>query len=146
QARGQRDLDGRVDVYACGVMMYEAVAGKRPFVAPNYNALLLSIIGSTPKRLREARPATPAALEAIVMRAMAKNRDDRYPSAARFLADVQALATVARSVPPPPTPEERRRAPVIGGAPATVSARSLEARVASRRSAAESAPPLLDSS
>src|SRR6187399_1231540 len=79
QARGERLLDGRVDVYACGVMMYESIAGKRPFLAPNYNALLLSIINTTPKSLRDVRPATPAAMEVIVIRMMAKARDDRYP-------------------------------------------------------------------
>jgi eukaryotic-like serine/threonine-protein kinase len=130
QARGQRDLDGRVDVYACGVMMYEAIAGKRPFIAPNYNALLLSIINVTPKPLRDVRPATPPALEAIVVRAMSKVREERYPSASRFLTDVQALATVSGRVPPPPTIEERMRAPVLGGAPSSRSPRALQSRAA----------------
>jgi len=124
QARGERNLDGRVDVYACGVMMYEAIAGKRPFLAPNYNALLLAIISTTPKPLREVRTATPPALEAIVKRAMAKARDDRYPSASALLRDLQALAPslapvgVPSRLPAPPTAEERMRAPVLGGHPA----------------------------
>jgi serine/threonine protein kinase len=121
QARGERNLDGRVDVYACGVMMYEAIVGKRPFLAPNYNALLLSIINTTPRPIRELRPATPPALDAIVQRSMAKARDDRYPSANAVLRDIQALpiaaAAQANRVPSPPTPEERMRAPVLGGRP-----------------------------
>jgi len=124
QARGERNLDGRVDVYACGVMMYETIVGKRPFLAPNYNALLLAIINSTPKLVREARPATPPALEAIVVRAMRKARDDRYPSASHMLHDLQAYAAAAAQaalasgtarMPPPPTAEERKRAQVLGG-------------------------------
>ena len=120
QARGERNLDGRVDVYACGVMMYEAIVGKRPFLAPNYNALLLAIINTTPRPLREARPATPAALEAIVVRAMAKARDDRYSSANAVLRDIQALPsgnapTQASRMPAPPTADERMRAQVLGG-------------------------------
>lgn len=91
QARGQRDLDGRVDVYACGVMMYEAIAGKRPFLAPNYNALLLAIINTLPRPLSEARPATPPDLESVVRRAMARHRDDRYVSAMQMMRDLQAL-------------------------------------------------------
>jgi len=91
QARGERNLDGRVDVYACGVMMYESIVGRRPFLAPNYNALLLAIINSTPKPIREARPATPPAIEAVVTRAMMRAREDRYPSAHHFLRDVQSL-------------------------------------------------------
>ena len=118
QARGERNLDGRVDVYACGVMMYEALAGKRPFLAPNYNALLLAIINTTPKPIREIRPATPPALEAIVMHSMAKARDDRYPSANAVLArhpgarHRRARARDANAG--PPTAAERMRAPVLG--------------------------------
>jgi serine/threonine-protein kinase len=48
QARGERDLDGRVDLYACGVMLYEALTGRRPFNASSYERLLLQIISSTP--------------------------------------------------------------------------------------------------
>ncbi len=120
QARGERNLDGRVDVYACGVVMYEAIAGKRPFLAPNYNALLLAIINTTPRSIREVRPATPPELEAVIKRAMAKSRGDRYASAKEMLRDL--LPSPARlgdaggaRLPPPPTAEERKRAPVLGG-------------------------------
>ena len=124
QARGERNLDGRVDVYACGVMMYEAIAGKRPFLAPNYNALLLAIINTAPRSLRDVRPATPPQLEQIVRRAMAKARTERYPTAVHLLRDLQTLPFARRDrerdsggqrVPPPPTAEERKRAPVVGG-------------------------------
>ena len=120
QARGERNLDGRVDVYACGVMMYESIVGKRPFLAPNYNALLLSIINTTPKGLREVRPATPAAMEAIVVRMMAKARDDRYPTANAVLRDIQALplaAALGARLPPTMTVEERPRPSAPGGRP-----------------------------
>lgn len=119
QARGDRNLDGRVDVYACGVVMYEALAGKRPFLAPNYNALLLAIINTAPRPLREARPETPPELEAIVMKAMAKDRANRFPSAPHFLRELAPPAVVPKArgveLPAPPTEEERRRAPVLGG-------------------------------
>ncbi|MBX3228373.1 MAG: serine/threonine protein kinase [Labilithrix sp.] len=118
QARGERNLDGRVDVYACGVVLYEAIAGKRPFLAPNYNALLLAIINNSPRPLRDYRPNIPPELEIIIARAMAKSRADRYESAKAFLRDlspVPAAEPSASRLPPPPTPEERRRAPVLGG-------------------------------
>jgi len=60
QARGERLLDGRVDVYACGVMMYQAITGKLPFDAPHANALLLAIIAQTPVPVRKLRPSTHA--------------------------------------------------------------------------------------
>ncbi|HSO36291.1 MAG TPA: serine/threonine-protein kinase, partial [Labilithrix sp.] len=115
QARGERNLDGRVDVYACGVMMYESIVGKRPFLAPNYNALLLSIINTVPRSLREVRPATPPAFETIVGRMMAKARDDRYPTANAVLRDIQALPIAAAARMPPPPAEERGRGPAAGG-------------------------------
>ncbi len=97
QARGERDLDGRVDVYACGVMMYESIVGRRPFLAPNYNALLLAIINTAPQPLRAVRPATPPAMEAIVGRMMAKVRDERYRNAKAALREIQALNLLAPS-------------------------------------------------
>jgi serine/threonine-protein kinase len=117
QARGERNLDGRVDVYACGVVMYEAIAGKRPFLAPNYNALLLAIINTTPRSLREVRPNTPPELELIITHAMAKNRVDRYASAKHFLRDIAPPAPDQSSprLPPPPNAEERMRAQQLGG-------------------------------
>ncbi len=124
QARGDRNLDARVDVYATGVMMYEALAGRRPFVAPNYNALLMQIITTAPRPIRELRPDVPPAVEAVLMRAMAKSRSDRYQTAADFQRDFVALrerrsmpapAPPPPAPPPPPTPEERQRAPKVKG-------------------------------
>jgi serine/threonine-protein kinase len=119
QARGERNLDGRVDVYACGVVLYEAIAGKRPFLAPNYNALLLAIINTNPRPLRDVRPNTPPELEAIIQHAMAKNRNDRYASAKLFLRDLQPppAESSQNRLPPPPTAEERARAQQLGGQP-----------------------------
>ena len=129
QARGERNLDGRVDVYACGVMLYESIVGKRPFLAPNYNALLLAIINTVPKPIREVRPATPSSLEAIVTKMMAKARDDRYPTANAVLREIQALPVAAAlqgaRIPLPPSAEERTRAQQLGG---SMAARAVAAR------------------
>ena len=89
QARGERNLDARVDVYACGVMLYECLTGRRPFLAPNYNALLLQILTENPRPARDLRPDLPAPFEAIMRRAMARARDDRYPTAAALRRDLQ---------------------------------------------------------
>lgn len=108
QARGERDLDGRVDVYACGVMLYEALAGKRPYTAPNYNALLLQIVGKSPAKLSSHRPEIPKQVEAIVERAMDRNRDKRYQTAAEFRA---ALAKARADLAPKPQPKIRTAPP-----------------------------------
>ncbi|HEY8088153.1 MAG TPA: serine/threonine-protein kinase [Polyangiaceae bacterium] len=91
QARGDRNLDVRVDLYACGVIMYEALTGRRPFTAANYNALLLQILSAKPKPARDLRPALPNGFDAVLDKAMARNRDDRYRSAAEFQRDLQTL-------------------------------------------------------
>jgi serine/threonine-protein kinase len=84
QVRGLRDLDARVDVYAFGVILYEALTGRLPFKADSYGALALEIATATPRAPRALRPDLPAALEKVVLKAMARDRNERF-------ADVDAL-------------------------------------------------------
>jgi eukaryotic-like serine/threonine-protein kinase len=91
QARGDRNLDARVDLYACGVILYEALTGRRPFMAANYNALLLQILTSRPRAARELRPALPSGFDAVLDKSLARSRDDRYQTAADFQRDLQTL-------------------------------------------------------
>jgi serine/threonine-protein kinase len=91
QARGDRNLDARVDLYACGVIMYEALTGRRPFTAANYNALLLQILTTKPRPARELRPALPHGFDAVLDKSMARAREDRYQNAAEFQRDLQGL-------------------------------------------------------
>jgi serine/threonine protein kinase len=124
QARGDRDLDGRVDLYACGVILYEALTGRRPFSAPNYNALLMQILTATPRPASQLRPALPAPLEAVIERAMARNREERFGTATDMQRELQSLRerlVVARSTPPPPldarSPPERASSRPAAAAP-----------------------------
>jgi serine/threonine protein kinase len=91
QARGDRNLDARVDLYACGVMLYEALTGKRPFTAANYNALLLQILTTKPRPARELRPALPMGFDELLDKALARSRDERFQSSAEFQRELQAL-------------------------------------------------------
>jgi len=113
QARGDRDLDGRVDVYACGVILYEALGGRRPFSAAGYDALLMQILTSRPRRPTELRPDLPAPLEAIIEKAMARERRDRYQTATDLRAELLAVRDrVARaSAPQPPHVEAPASSP-----------------------------------
>jgi serine/threonine protein kinase len=95
QARGDRNLDGRVDLYACGVLLYEALTGQRPFVAKNYNSLLVLILQGNAKPPRALRASIPVDLERVVQKAMARNREDRFQIAAEFL---QALSTIRKTM------------------------------------------------
>ncbi|HEY1549718.1 MAG TPA: serine/threonine-protein kinase [Kofleriaceae bacterium] len=92
QARGDEDLDHRVDIYALGVIMYESIAGRVPFVGSNYLSVISQVLNEEPKPLREIRPDVSEELEAIVSKAMAKNRNDRYRDADAMLEDLGALS------------------------------------------------------
>ncbi|WP_434043896.1 MULTISPECIES: serine/threonine-protein kinase [Sorangium] len=102
QARGDVELDHRLDLWAVGVILYEALTGQRPFVARNYNALLIQILTLWHLPVMELDPSIPPALSRLVDRALAKAREDRFQSAREFQ---EALRRFRSQVPVP----QRRR-------------------------------------
>lgn len=78
QAKGE-EINGQTDLWAFGVVLYELVAGRRPFDGDNYNALMFAIINAEPKSLSEYGVADPE-LSAIVQRALRKDQAERWPS------------------------------------------------------------------
>jgi serine/threonine-protein kinase len=77
QATGETALDARSDIYALGCVVYEMLTGKQPFTGPNAEAVFARHIEEPPRPLRELRAEVPEAMEAAVLRAMAKRPGDR---------------------------------------------------------------------
>lgn len=88
QARGQV-VDGRSDLFSLGVVMYEMLTGQAPFQGETTSDVIAEILKSEPVALTTAVPGLSPQFEAIVERAIRKNRDERYQSAADMLHDLQ---------------------------------------------------------
>ena len=84
QAVGERDLDGRSDLYSLAVVGYHMLTGRPPFSAGNSMALLLKHVSERPRPIVELRPETPKALSDAIERALKKSPEDRWPTAAAF--------------------------------------------------------------
>ena len=85
-----KTLDGRSDLFSLGVVLYEMLAGRRPFVGNSQVSLVASILRDPPPPLRPLRKQVPRDLERVVRRCLAKAPADRYASAGELLLDLEA--------------------------------------------------------
>jgi eukaryotic-like serine/threonine-protein kinase len=94
QAAGQ-EADSRADLYACGIILYEMLTGRKPFECDDLVKLLAMQITAPPRRFAEVVPDAriPAELEAIVMRVLEKERDKRFATAAELRAAIEHAST-----------------------------------------------------
>ena len=117
QARGERDLDVRVDVFSAGCVLFECLAGRPAFRGEHPVAVLARILHEEPPRLSAIRGDVPPALDELLARAMAKRADDRPADAgalARAIARLDGGAADAAAAPRPTlTEREQRRLYVI---------------------------------
>jgi len=88
QVRAQ-PLDRRVDVYALGIVFYELLTGQRPFEAPTDASLMQSILFEQPTPAVLRQPDLPEPVQHILLRAISKDREQRYPDCLAFQADLE---------------------------------------------------------
>ena len=136
QALGERDVDGRSDIYSLGVVAYQALTGVLPFQAGNTPAMMMKHISETPRPMRSLRPDVPPALDGAIARALVKRPEDRWPTATVFRDAIlreeaprvpwqhTPASAPPRIVPPggawPPPADQPRVAPQPIAAPAPV--------------------------
>jgi len=89
--------DARSDIWAAGAVLYEMATGKRPFPQTVPALLINSILNQAPEPPRKLNPVVPAALEAVILRALARERLQRYQSAAELGADLERPAELANA-------------------------------------------------
>jgi tetratricopeptide (TPR) repeat protein len=130
QARGDRDIDTRADLFSMGCVLYECLTGAPPFSAEHPMAVLAKIILEESPRLLEVRPDAPASLDRLVGRLLAKHREGRPATAAEVAAALHAIGArerfeeaATRATEPPPaltTNEQHLLSVVLVAAPEAV--------------------------
>jgi WD40 repeat protein/serine/threonine protein kinase len=92
QAKGEI-VDERADVYSLGTILYHVLTGEPPYTGRNSKSILLNLLRQAPTPLEERQPLVPKDLLAIVQKAMARSKDERYASAAQLAADLKSFQT-----------------------------------------------------
>ena len=120
-------VDGRCDVFSLGGVIYEAVAGCRPFDGANPLDTISAILTSDPRPISEYRTGIPDELERMLRKALAKRQDQRYQSARDFAVDLRCLLQGPDGRPVPRRARWLRLSPVAGAAVVVAAAAGLAA-------------------
>jgi serine/threonine-protein kinase len=108
QAAGERELDGRSDLYALGCVLYEMLGGQPPFTGPTVESVVHQHLVVAPRPVTDLRPAVPGPVSAALQRALSKSPADRFNPVAHF-AEALHSGHVTSTAP--------ERAPAAGRAP-----------------------------
>jgi eukaryotic-like serine/threonine-protein kinase len=97
QAMGERTVDARTDIYALGAVTYEMLTGEPPFSGATVQAIVAKVLTERPTPPSAVRDTVPAAMEAAVLKALAKLPADRWSTAARFAEALVQESPAART-------------------------------------------------
>lgn len=104
QAQGL-PLDGRSDIYSLGIMLFELLTARKPFVSGTQLGVVLQHVNNPPPSVRDFRPDLPKVMDAVIQKAVAKSRDERYATATEmvraFRNATQIKEETLEDVPPP---------------------------------------------
>jgi eukaryotic-like serine/threonine-protein kinase len=112
QVRGE-EIDARSDLFSLGVVLYEAATGKRPFSGKNRVLIMNAILNEKPATPSRVNEELPAGMDVIIVKALAKDREQRYQHASEIRADLRALK---RETDSPPVMTSAKPAPATGSA------------------------------
>jgi serine/threonine-protein kinase len=141
QARGG-EVDPRSDLYSLGIVLYELLTGKTPFDGETPVEIAMKHLSTPPKPPSKLRPDIPRELDLVVMRALAKNPEDRYQSADQMEADLERVARGARvSAATVDSATQVMSRPAV--AAAAVTSATAATMIATPPAAAQDAPPPL---
>jgi serine/threonine protein kinase len=87
-----KPIDGRTDLYALGCVLYECLSGDRPFKADTEASILQAHLVEPPPRLTDVRPDLPPSIDDVIATALAKSKDDRYPTCGDLVRALRAVA------------------------------------------------------
>jgi len=124
QCLGTKEVDHRSDIYSLGIIIYEMLAGRPPFVSEGFGELLSMHLHEKPGSLRAFAPQVSPEVEFAVVRMLAKKPEERYQS----MAEVRAALAAAAGLPHPVVPEHKLGTTDQFGVRATLAAHATENR------------------
>ncbi|MBU2583603.1 MAG: serine/threonine protein kinase [Alphaproteobacteria bacterium] len=94
-----REVDGRADLFAAGIIMYQLLTGAKPYPADDIPSLMHKLLNEAPPPVSQLRPELPASLDALMTRALQRNPTDRFQSAEEFIREIESALQRASAAP-----------------------------------------------